>query len=307
VHRADWRDSVYGVTAIWNCLCLNLFEKILASLPKQAIGVYLQENQGWEMALLHAWRTSGHGALIGVAHTTVPYWYLGYFFDPRSYAREGRNHLPMPDRVALNGEAAFSAYRAGGYPSDQVVEVEALRYLYLAGATTQKRTTRESGQSLCVLVCGDLVPDANQLLLEWLDAAACSLATTTRYIVKPHPSCAIDPAKFPNLGIEIRNEPLQELFPGCDIVLTSNATSAAVDAYCSGLPVIAVLDGQTLNMSPLRQVAGVFWASSAAEVTRALLHFRDAVKSPRPPYFCLDQNLPRWRGLLGLEAGAAGC
>ena len=85
--RRDWERSFFGVEAIQNSLTLNLFEKAFADLPKQSIGVYLQENQGWELGMIHSWRDNAHGELIGFPHATVRFWDLRYFFDQRSYCR----------------------------------------------------------------------------------------------------------------------------------------------------------------------------------------------------------------------------
>ena len=98
----DWRNSMFGPAAVSNCLFINLLERTLKRLPHQELGVYLLENQPWERAFVHAWKAAGHGRLVGVPHSTVLYWDLRYFFDPRSYRRTGKNDLPLPDQVALN-------------------------------------------------------------------------------------------------------------------------------------------------------------------------------------------------------------
>ena len=77
----DWRKSMFGRTAMWNLLTLNLFESALECLPQQQRGVYLQENQGWEYGFVDAWKRSAHNELIGVPHSTVRYWDLRYYFD----------------------------------------------------------------------------------------------------------------------------------------------------------------------------------------------------------------------------------
>ena len=99
--KQEWRNSLRGPYAILNCLVLNLFEHTFRRLPQQNLGIYLQENQGWEMAMIQAWRAAGHGRLIGVPHATVRYWDLRYFYDPRTYQRTGKNDVPLPDKLSL--------------------------------------------------------------------------------------------------------------------------------------------------------------------------------------------------------------
>jgi surface carbohydrate biosynthesis protein (TIGR04326 family) len=298
--RQDWRNSMLGPTAILNCLELNLFERTISRLPHQKLCVYLQENQVWEMALIYAWRAAGHGRLIGVPHSTVRFWDLRFFYDPRSYQRTGKNDVPLPDKMALNGPATMKAYRKGGYPENQMVEVEALRYLSLGNQSPARGKTEGNAGILRVLVLGDYLIATTQQQMQWMEAAAQGLPADTRYVVKPHPFCAIKSSDCPSLQMEITNAPLAELIADCDVVFTSNITSAAVDAYCAGLPVVTVLDGNSFNMSPLRGLMGVMYVTNHTELVAALLTARDCARVMPEPYFCLDKGLPRWRKLLGL-------
>ena len=298
--KRDWLDSMRGPTAMWNCLVLNLFERSLSELPCQKLGVYLQENQGWEMAFIHAWRAAGHGRLIGVLHTTVRYWDLRYFYDPRSYSRQAKNDLPVPDQVALNGPMALKAYRDGGYPEDQIIEVEALRYSYLTARDPAKTQDADLSSALRVLVCGDILPAVSQQMMQWLELAATALPANTRYTVKPHPACTIKASNYPSLTLHMTNSPLVELLADCDVTYTSNITSAAVDAYCSAIPVVQVLDGNTFNMSPLRGLKGVTYVTNPQELAAALGNAQQRECIPAEPYFCLDNTLPRWRRLFSM-------
>jgi len=306
--RQDWRNSMLGPNAILNCLVLNLLERTFSRLPHQKLGVYLQENQGWEMALNYVWRATGHGRLIGVPHATVRYWDLRYFMDPRNYQRTGNNDVPLPDKVALNGLEALKAYRKGGYPENQMVEVEALRYLHLANQSQARGDTEGKSGILRILVFGDYLTAVTNQQMQWMEAAMQDLPSNTRCVVKPHPFCAIKSSDYPSLQMQITNVPLAELIADCDVVFTSNITSAAVEAYCTGLPVVSVLDGSAFNMSPLRGLEGVMYVTNPAELVAALRSARDCARVAPEPYFCLDKGLPRWRKLLGLNpAGVIKC
>ncbi len=297
----DWSSSVFGATAMSNCLFLNLIEQTLECLPRQKLGVYLQENMAWEMAFVHAWRAAGHGELVGVPHSTVRYWDLRYFFDPRSYKHTGNNDLPLPDFVALNGLTGMAAYLQGKFPEEKIVEVEALRYLHLVNLLPERKTAeRLPAASLRVLILGDYLLSITRQQMKWLMAAASILPPDTRYIVKPHPICPIRANEYPSLQLQIIDAPLADLFGDCDVVYTSNITSAAVDAYSAGIPVVSVLDGDTFNMSPLRGLAGVTYATNPSELADALSRSWESSDLETEPYFCLNEKLPRWRHLLGL-------
>ena len=301
----DWQKSFFGDVAINNLLYLNLFETALECLPQQQTGVYLQENQGWEFSLIYAWQELGHGRLIGTPHSTVRFWDLRYFFDPRSYQREGRSDLPMPDQVAINGPAVRDAYINSGYSVDDLVEVEALRYLHLCEYKTEldsslsKATVRTKG-AMRVLVLGEYLHSNTQQQMNLLEQAGPLLPLGTVFIVKPHPACPIRPADYPGISMSVTFEPIEKLLFECDVAYSSAVTSAAVDAYCAGVPIVSVLDPNTLNLSPLYGCKGVIYASKPEELVAALLSSVEAsyTQNDRQVFFTLDPKLSRWLKLL---------
>ena len=298
----DWRSSLAGTAAVSNCLFLNLFERSLRRLPHQDLGLFLQENQAWERGFVHAWKAAGHGRLVGVRHSAISFWDLRFYVDPRSYRRSGTNDLPMPDLVALNGPAVVAAYKDGGYPPDQIVEVEALRYLYLSDLQDSERHAKKRVRGpLHVLVLGDYRRPLTSQLMQWLSAAASELPADTRYLTRAHPACPIDLAAYPTLKLQPANSSLSELLGDCDVAYTSNVSSAAVDAYSAGVPVVSILDGDEFNMSPLRGQAGVTYVTNPSALARALREAPGTRQALPQPYFCVDRQLPRWRRLLGLE------
>ena len=299
--QIDWDRSMAGQTAMSNILYLNLIEEAVKALPKQRVGVYLQENQAWEFALIHAWRTAGHGRLIGAPHSSVRFWDLRYFFDPRSYKCTGQNTLPMPDQVAVNGPAMMKEYQRGRYPSAQLVEVEALRYLCLGKKTTAKKPTRKkSFGPLRVLVLGDYLPSNTHQMMLLLEKAFESLPADTTFILKPHPNCPVRTEDYPSLRMSVTMGSVSTLFPDCNVAYSSAVTSAAVDAYCAGVSVVMAREPKKLNLSPLRGCEGTQFAGTPEELAKALIVAAATghSKKGRCNFFAIDSNLPRWRQLL---------
>jgi surface carbohydrate biosynthesis protein (TIGR04326 family) len=118
--------------------------------------------------------------------------------------------------------------------------------------------------------------------------------------VKTHPACPISIADYSSVDMQIADLPLDQLLPKCDVAYTSNKTSAAVEAYSSGVPVVSMLGGDSLNVSPLRGRSGVAYVHNATELAAALLRARTLERSGPDEYFWLDPTLPRWRELLRL-------
>lgn len=297
--KEDWNNSFFGTESMINCLRLNLFEDTFRNIPHQRIGIYIQENQPWEMALIYSWKGAGHGKLIGVPHTTVRYWDLRYFSDRRSFLSY-KNNFPVPDIVAVNGNVAYNTYIEGGYPPALISKVEALRYLHLLDVIEKPSRKFSNKDALSILVCGDILSTTNEQMLDWLNKALPILPDNLTIKVKPHPARSIDPEKYPSLNLKIFNEPLHHLLSEVDVTFTSNITSAAVDAYFSGVPVVSMLDGDSFNISPLRGLNGVSFVTSPSELASALLNSRGKENLQAEPYFFLDRKLPLWRKLLSV-------
>jgi surface carbohydrate biosynthesis protein (TIGR04326 family) len=293
----EWRDSVRGRVAFQACVWIEAFDALLRELPRQQLGLFLQENQGWERVLIHAWRRHGHGGLVGVAHSTVRFWDLRYFDDPREYNGAAAARRPAPDAVALNGSVAERMYRDAGYPG-KTVAVEALRFMHLArdairrehvgDATTQGATT--------VLVAGDSVREATDELLRCLAAALPALRRRLRVLFKPHPWCAIDLSAYGLAAVEQRHEPIEQLIGESDIVC-GGISSVTLEAYCAGTGVVVFVARGSLNFSPMLGLSNVRMVRNPSEMAAAL-DDTPAVRATRgPSLFHLDAALPRWAQL----------
>ena len=300
VMRADWRDCLSGPAAVINLLWIELFDAALRGAPRQALGLYVLEGQSWERAFIHAWRKYGHGKLIGTAHSTVRFWDLRYFADPRTVRATGPCAMPQPDLTALNGKAAIDAFRSVEFPEASMVECEAVRFGYLQGLGTRVSGRRSNGGPVRVLILGDVMSASTDHLLSTLAAAVGMQTATMAYTVKPHPNCMVRPQDYPSLSLQVLTDPLAGILRDFDVACASNSTSAGLDAYLAGLPVVVMLDETELNVSPLRGQPGVRFVSTAQELAVAL---RAAAVEPRAgaardEFFFLDSQLPRWRQLL---------
>lgn len=297
--QKDINKSFYGKTALSNLIYFNLFKEALRSLPKQTKGFYLQENQGWEFGLIQAWRELTHGSLIGVPHTTVRFWDLRYFFDDRFYNNKTSNRLPRPSTVAVNGKLMRKCFIDGGYKQSELVDVEALRYLFL---NTKNKNNNNSidNDATVILVLGDYLAENTHLQMQLLDEAFPSISTNITLLVKPHPNCHIISSDYPRLKMDVTMDSIPSLLSKCNMAYTSNITSAALDAYCANVPVISILNPRTLNMSPLLGFDGIEFVSGAGELVVAINKIKNKKYNKIFPedIFWLDESLPLWKNLL---------
>jgi surface carbohydrate biosynthesis protein (TIGR04326 family) len=293
--KNDWKNSLCGPGAITHCVHLELFDVAIKDLPHQKIGLYLYENQGWEKAFLRAWRRYGHGTIIGVAHTTIPFWLLPYAEDSRVFSETNVPSSPQPDLIAVNGIKAWNALVEGGVPVGRMVEVEALRYLNFLKIKTNQRKKKAGAR---ILILGDLdgVPSDNFLLL--IEKAMKMLTGDYRFTFKPHPGSAIKITDYPNLNATETTEPLDCILSEYDYALVSNNTSASIEAYMVGLCVIIGLDGRNINLAPMREHPGVRFVSTPKELAAALRNFEGVNNKDRiEEFYWLDDELTRWKRL----------
>ncbi len=296
----NWFDSIAGISCISNCIYLALLESFFSSLPYQRIGFYLQENISWELILNYLWRKGGHGALIGVSHSTVRFWDLRYYNDPLVYDIESLCPLPAPDFVALNGPLAISQFRAAKYPSSRILEVEALRYLYLSDNLPLIAKKKSHDPPLNILVLGDYSATTSYALIQLVVRAVPLLSSKPVIDFKPHPLCSIDLSLYSVINLASPTAPLLHLLSDADLVISST-TSASVEAYLLGKRVIFYSDPCHLNLSPL-----VSFSSSAAFVNSPQQLANTIESSPASkslsltpePMFFLERHLPRWHSLL---------
>ncbi len=296
----DCKSSIYGKVAMDGCLKLALFESGFQNLSKQDIGLYLFENQAWEKALIYSWKKMKHKKIIAVQHSSIRFFDLRYFDDPRTYD-ELSWAMPLPDILAVNGEAAKNFLKTVSFPEKRICLVEALRYLYLNQIVKNQQNTKGKRKS-ALLVVTDYSKLASITQIKLLAQAFLTKNKDFPLVfIKPHPYCPIDSilAKymplFPN-DIQIVNKSLENLWGKASVVFASNSTTAAFEAALCGLTVIVALDPSGFNMNPLRKVPGVSFVASAEDLIKYLKHPQIMVVPS--DYFLLDESLVGWKRLL---------
>ena len=301
----DWGKSLYGKEAASVLWQLNALEAFLCSIPKQRMGIYIQENQPWEIALLHAWRSNGHGKIIGTPHTAIRFWDLRYFYDPRTFENNDKNTLPKPDKVAVNGPAARRAYDTGLGPVDRLIEVEALRFINRGESKVLHEVTNKSfiklNKKSVLLVATDLLDTNTKIQLEWVAEATTSIQKKWKIVVRPHPASDFSSGIYPRWQRLVERGELAKLLKSVDVIFCSNASSIAVDGYLAGKKILTMLDGNRFNFSPLRGLSKNTYVFSGKQLKASLFKFAVEKANKQSDYFCLSEDLQRWKRLLVID------
>ncbi len=300
--RKDWQVSLFGKSLISPLCQLNALEAFLCSIPKQRMGIYIQENQPWEIALLHAWRSNGHGMIIGTPHATIRFWDLRYFYDSRTFQNKKQNSLPTPDKIAVNGPIARAAYNTGLGPTDRLIEVEALRFIETKKTKIQNKSLSSknsiSNRRPVLLVATDLLDTNTSIQLEWVEKAIEANKTRWKIVVRPHPASDFSKKKYPQWHKLADRSDLSELLQRVNVIFCSNASSIAVDGCLAGKPVITMINGQIFNFSPLRGLNASTDVTSLDELKAALCDSIFLNTKKQLKYFCLSKDLNKWKTVL---------
>jgi surface carbohydrate biosynthesis protein (TIGR04326 family) len=305
--KNEWQTSTRGLTVFQNFLWIELFDAAMANIPKQKAGLYLQENLNWERALVHAWKYHGHGQLTGVVHTPIRYWDLRYF-DNLSGSETASNsilsklHL-RPDFIAVNGPFSLKSYLDDGYPSDELVSVEALRYENFFELTfeekileSKKKNYKSINNGFNVLILGQILWSQTHGLLTCLEQATANMSLRCNFTLKTHQNCPMSIKNYPILNLKETNDSLEKILPHFDLVFVAGSSTAALDAYIAGLKVIVFLDSRDFNYSPVRGFDDVMFISTSREIKEILELKEISVKKKSiDHFFWMEKGLPKWR------------
>ena len=302
--KSEWISSTSGSIAATNCFWVALFDSALRDKPRQELGLYLHEGQAWELAMLIAWRKYGHGKIVSVQHATAPFWHLYYFNDESVYLNQSSNGMPMPDLWSTNGPAAYNAFLDSGYPSDNVIMLEALRYLDIKSSmheeVTDKSMVEPLETTIKVLVIGDLSSyQATDKLLLAVKYCVDLFSKSYQFVYKPHPADISNSCVRLGLDIKQTYAPLAEIVSNFDVAISGHGTSGGLDAYLAGVKSIVFTDSATFNLSPLEGIDSVQFVSSPLELTDALtsLMIFNNETDIAENFFLSDSKLLRWKAL----------
>ncbi|MDO5535959.1 MAG: hypothetical protein Q4F72_00305 [Desulfovibrionaceae bacterium] len=295
----EYAESFRGWRCLERCLQQQGLENYVRLAGPQKWYIFPMENCPWERMVTHAVHRGGMGPVYGTQHSTIRPTDFRYFDDPRTWS-DPQTRVFQPDLVAGNGESAVAQWRDAGVPEERLGKIEALRYLYLAGA--EKRTCAGPDRILVVTSFFADETDAHlELLAQCLKAGVLKPEQVT---VKPHPYLPVREKLQALLGpmassLRISTAPMPEELDRSPVVWASNSTTAILEAALMNLPVMAMQPAGDFDLCPIQDIPGLIRTADVRDVSRALGSL--APLSIDEGYLCLDTALPRWRALLGLE------
>ena len=293
--KEDFIDSLTGQEALKNCFYSVLLENAVKTTPINTKGVYLQEFQPWEIALVHYWKKEVRNDLIGMPHSTHRYWDLRYFFAEKFFTQHARDIFP--DHIAINGDYSYERCIENGYPKAILKPIEALRYLH--HPTVPLKRKNKENEVLNLLICCDYQTSTSERLFKMVDQAIKSGKLKCNVKVRMHPAFPLSKELYQQYDFEISKEDMVIAMQESDWVITSNLSAIAVDGYYQGCNIAQLSDGLYFNLSPLRGVVNGLLFSNAKMLLN-IINQTNREKNISFNYFFIDSNLPKLKHLIEL-------
>ena len=186
----------------------------------------------------------------------------------------------------------------------KILKLEATRFLYLNSEKIDKKRSNKqninSNNKPFLLVICDYTDSYTEKQIKILSEIKGYLDKNFIIKLKPHLQKLkkfqlINKNKFP-----IIEESLSKISKSANIVLTSNTTTAALEFYILGKPVISILDDKALNLSPLRNMRGVYFISDSSQLINILKNYKykKYIREEKKNLFYLNNELINWTYLL---------
>ena len=302
LYQDEWNESIKGISAISNCLDFNLFDTIFRNYNNDSKIVYLFENQTWEFSMIQGWRINKNQEIIGYAHSSISYWDLRKYFACETFLNPD---FPMPDKFGLNGDLAKTNFSSNNIDENQIIKLEATRYMYLSQLRNSKnkynsKKELDTNPKKILLVVFDYDISQTKRQLDILEMIYKYLNKNFKIIIKPHPGKPKINISNSKIKYKITHKPISELINKVDLVFTSNSTSVALEFFYLEKYIISMLDESKLNLSPLRKEKGVEFISNSKDLKNSLTRYKSNFNSIRKNYNCfyINENFCNWLALI---------
>ncbi len=288
------RDNLIGRAAARNAVHIALFQKISSELKANSSMHYLMENQAWEKAAVYSMKNSGIRT-TGVVHTYRRFWDFRFATLSIQRTRPLAELGFIPDLILTNSSSSLREFLDFGFSNDQVIEVEAVRYL--DHALVQNRIAPIQQSALRILVIGEYLRNIAIEQLEFILNAKIFLGESVEFLFRIHPSCDSSIIDGYRDHVHMSTGSLNQDLAACDEVLAYSSSTAVIQVLQTGKRIRLYKYPKFLDgMSGLE-----LDCFSSLEEYLALIQesFNSADKSLEiKSILNTDPNLPKWKSYI---------
>jgi len=298
--KTEFVRSFQSHHTLKNILYFYLIREFLDFIKPQKKIVYLHENLPWEKSLAYLSKKSSRPILLGNLHTNVRFWDLRYAHQNK--LNVANNHTLIPDYYCYNSNFQKESLLKEGYPEEQTLRVEALRFENLLRNSSNNSEPLQHDLPI-ILLLGCYVTENTQNLIDLAEKINSEFENEFRFLLKPHPASSMG-SMYSKMNITISNIDIIELINKANIVLANSITTAALDAYLLNKSVFVYLKPGDLNLSPLREIdESVFFSytKDLVEILKDRNNNQQLHKFDATTFYFFDEQYSNWMNVLGIE------
>jgi surface carbohydrate biosynthesis protein (TIGR04326 family) len=286
-----FRDNLVGRSAAKNALNLALFQRISLEINKKTLVYYLMENQAWEKAANIFLKNAGIKTM-GVIHTYRRFWdfrFATLAIQKRRLPEESRF---FPDFVLTNSAESTREFSNFGFPKNQILEVEAVRYLDRPLPENSKNRLPRS--PLRILVIGEYLRNIAVEQLNFLREAKKSLGESVEFVFRAHPSCDFSVITEYRNYVKVNTGSFNQALVECDEVVAYSSSTAVINVLLAKKRIRIyryprLLDG----MARLNLKSFLSLQEYLVQINNSLNSSEE--ESEIPILLNTDPKLPKWR------------
>ncbi len=296
----SWNSSFFGTHLMHNLIFIEIFIYLSNHFNHGKNIFYLQENQGWEKALINSWRSANKNRIIGVTPTIIKEWDLRYFDNRSDLSKLSYCAKTLPDFTLVNGKYSYNQLSLNYFPKKKIVGVEAYRYLDSFASHTKNKYRLKKKDIKKILVLGEYDEKTTLTMITALEKIKTN--KNIEIYFRSHPGRIIAEKYLQNIKVLSVDMKISKILTNnYKIVISAGSTSAALDVYLNKIPLIIFIDKTCLNLSPLSHWKNIKFVNDVDEITSAVTQELGSVKKRRfyqNEIFWIDKNLKRWKVFL---------
>jgi len=288
----DFKKSIIGYRSFINIYYFITLRNKIKKSNKDAVCLFVQENQPWEYSLSYFWKKYLNNNLIGVPHTTIPYFDFRYFFDKKTFGLWGYQPY-LPPIMTLNGPDMEKKFSDFNFLPSKLCKTEALRYNYIENVVLKSKKICGTPS---ILIIGDLVKEITLKHLRFTQEWLHKFNPNVKIIFRPHPAAKINDYNQFNF-FNLTKDSFVNDINNADMFSVNNTTSAAADIYALNLPLIMYDDTNRINFSPISFVSDQITVSNIDDFNNCFNQLRDK-QINKKKFFNINKKIPLWKNLI---------
>lgn len=289
--------SFVGVDTMKTLYQTELYKNYLGKSEHLKLGIYVQENQPWELALLFFWRKYKHGKIFGYPNAVLRFWDMRYYYHELTLFDNSLDSLPQPDYILVNGLYAKKYFLMSGFLENKIILVEALRYLYLNKYKNKSNIKRVKDGKLRVLILTDNLTSTQTYFMEILNKICPNLSEYYDFFYKPHPAKLYSKNSLP--FAKIVQGDLENILDDFNVGICSAATSSSLECFYANIHTVVFKDPEMLNISPLRGQDGIHYFYDSHSLENKLYSILESqCQNEKSNFLELSFSIKYWKYLL---------